>query len=163
MGKGENAGYQHFLLFPQSFQKASFSGSLKVRIVWERVKYIFHVSVKIPKLTPTPVNQDLMAMATRPTFYLTTWHSYLDNVEQDQNVLWSWPLAIWNSVKCNKQNSYDQNGFEGFLISFLGYLKFCAVLWWEWFWRLFDLGSLLSEILWTVTFKMALEAFQSRL
>ena len=32
--KGENAGYQHFLLFPQCFQKASFSGSLKVGIVW---------------------------------------------------------------------------------------------------------------------------------
>ena len=29
--KGENAGYQHFLLFPQCFQKASFSGSLKSR------------------------------------------------------------------------------------------------------------------------------------
>ena len=29
-GKGENAGYQHFLLFAQCFQKASFSGSLKV-------------------------------------------------------------------------------------------------------------------------------------
>ena len=32
--KGENAGYQHFLLFSQCFQKASFSGSLKVKIVW---------------------------------------------------------------------------------------------------------------------------------
>ena len=32
--KGENAGYQHFLLFPQCFQKVSFSGSLKVVIVW---------------------------------------------------------------------------------------------------------------------------------
>ena len=32
--KGENAGNQHFLLFPQCFQKASFSGSLKVRTVW---------------------------------------------------------------------------------------------------------------------------------
>ena len=30
VGKGENAGYQHFLLFPQCFQKASCSGSLKV-------------------------------------------------------------------------------------------------------------------------------------
>ena len=28
VGKGENAGYQHFLLFPQCFQKASFPGSL---------------------------------------------------------------------------------------------------------------------------------------
>ena len=34
VGKGENAGYQHFLLLPQCFQKASSSGSLKVRIVW---------------------------------------------------------------------------------------------------------------------------------
>ena len=32
--KGENAGYQHFLLFPQCFQKASLSGSLKVKTVW---------------------------------------------------------------------------------------------------------------------------------
>ena len=34
VGKGENAGYQHFLLFSQCFQKASFSGLLKVWIVW---------------------------------------------------------------------------------------------------------------------------------
>ena len=34
VGKGENAGNQHFLLFPQCFQKTSFSGSLKVVIVW---------------------------------------------------------------------------------------------------------------------------------
>ena len=27
--KGENTGYQHFLLFPQCFEMASFSGSLK--------------------------------------------------------------------------------------------------------------------------------------
>ena len=32
--KGENAGYQHFLLFPQCFQKPSPSGSLKFGIVW---------------------------------------------------------------------------------------------------------------------------------
>ena len=30
VGKGENAGYQHFLLFPKCFQKSSFLGSLKV-------------------------------------------------------------------------------------------------------------------------------------
>ena len=34
VGKGENAGFKHFLLFPQCFQKASYSGSLKVGIVW---------------------------------------------------------------------------------------------------------------------------------
>ena len=34
VGKRDSAGYQHFLLFPQCFQKTSFSGSLKVGIVW---------------------------------------------------------------------------------------------------------------------------------
>ena len=34
LGKGENAGYQHFLLFPQCFQKGCSSGSLKVGNVW---------------------------------------------------------------------------------------------------------------------------------
>ena len=33
VGKGENASYQHFLLFPQCFQKSSLSGSLRVGIV----------------------------------------------------------------------------------------------------------------------------------
>ena len=32
--KGENAGYQHFLLFPQCFQKASILGSLNVGVLW---------------------------------------------------------------------------------------------------------------------------------
>ena len=36
-GKGENAGYQHFLLFLNCFKKALFLVSLKDRIVWERV------------------------------------------------------------------------------------------------------------------------------
>ena len=31
---GENADYQHFLLFPLFFQKASFSRLLKVGILW---------------------------------------------------------------------------------------------------------------------------------
>ena len=38
LGKGENAGYQHFLLFPKCFQKPSSLGFLKVGILWERVK-----------------------------------------------------------------------------------------------------------------------------
>ena len=32
--KGENAGYQDFLLFPQCFQKPSCTWSLKFEIVW---------------------------------------------------------------------------------------------------------------------------------
>ena len=34
VGKGENMRFQHFLLFPQCFQNAFYSGSLKVGIVW---------------------------------------------------------------------------------------------------------------------------------
>ena len=37
-GKGENAGYQHSILFPQCFQKLSVSGLLKVENLWKRVK-----------------------------------------------------------------------------------------------------------------------------
>ena len=38
--KGENAGYQHFLLFPQCFQKAPLSRLLEVGIVWLRVNIL---------------------------------------------------------------------------------------------------------------------------
>ena len=34
VGKGDNAGFQHCLLFPQCFLHPSVSGLLKVRIVW---------------------------------------------------------------------------------------------------------------------------------
>ena len=39
VGEGENAGYQHFLLFPQCFQELSFPEVLKVGIVWQRDEY----------------------------------------------------------------------------------------------------------------------------
>ena len=34
MGNIENAGFQHFLLFPHCFQKPSLSRSIKVWIMW---------------------------------------------------------------------------------------------------------------------------------
>ena len=34
VGKGENAGYQHLLLFPQCLNNASFSKLLKAEILW---------------------------------------------------------------------------------------------------------------------------------
>ena len=34
VGKGDNAGYQHCLLFPQCFQNVSLSGLFKVGIMW---------------------------------------------------------------------------------------------------------------------------------
>ena len=33
VGKGETAGYQHFLLFPQRFEKASYAKTSNVAIV----------------------------------------------------------------------------------------------------------------------------------
>ena len=39
VGKGENAGYQHFLLFSQCFVKASFPDMSKGVIVWEWVNH----------------------------------------------------------------------------------------------------------------------------
>ena len=38
--KGEYAGYQHFLLFPQCFQKASFPGPLKEGTIGKELKNI---------------------------------------------------------------------------------------------------------------------------
>ena len=40
VGKGENAGYQHFLIFPQYFQKAPLSRSLKFGTVGYRVDFL---------------------------------------------------------------------------------------------------------------------------
>ena len=48
LGKGENAGYQHFPLFPKCFQKPPYLGSLKVRIVWYRVSIKTTATVHIP-------------------------------------------------------------------------------------------------------------------
>ena len=59
--KGENAGNQHFLLFPQCFQKASFSGSLRVGIVWQRVKNTPLAKVSTPGKRKTPTYQHFFA------------------------------------------------------------------------------------------------------
>ena len=44
VGKGENAGYQHFLLFSQCFQKASLPDRSKGVIVWEWVNFLQSIS-----------------------------------------------------------------------------------------------------------------------
>ena len=38
VGRGENACYQHFFLFPQCFEKLSLLVLFKVKIMWYRVK-----------------------------------------------------------------------------------------------------------------------------
>ena len=44
-GKRENAGDQHFLLFPQFFEKASFPDTSKCVIVWEWVKHSINAEI----------------------------------------------------------------------------------------------------------------------
>ena len=46
VGKGENAGYQFFLHFPQCFQKAFSQGVLKVGIVSQRVTVHVHIQIR---------------------------------------------------------------------------------------------------------------------
>ena len=41
VGKGENAAYQHVLLFPQCFQKPSSAGSLKSGLCGKELKLLF--------------------------------------------------------------------------------------------------------------------------
>ena len=49
LGKGENAGYQHFLLFPKCFQKASFSRSVKSGLCGKESKRIVDAKIIEPK------------------------------------------------------------------------------------------------------------------
>ena len=58
VGKGENAGYQHFLLFPQCFQKFSFP-SLKFGISGLRLKLILQGNscTKESKLADKPITR----------------------------------------------------------------------------------------------------------
>ena len=59
VGKGEKAGYQHFFLHSQCFQKASFSRSFKVGIDWKRVKLDI-VLQKVKLLWNFPIETDLL-------------------------------------------------------------------------------------------------------
>ena len=47
VGKRDNAGYQHFLIFPQCFSKGCSVELLKVLIVWERVRLPFATALFI--------------------------------------------------------------------------------------------------------------------
>ena len=67
VGKGENVGYQHFLLFPKCFQKLSLSGLLKPMIVWYRVKEYLEINT-----------QDQIMLSLKSEFYLQfkNWNYY---------------------------------------------------------------------------------------
>ena len=49
VGKGENTGYQHLLLFLQCFQKASLPGSLKSGLCGKELTKVAQVGYHIKK------------------------------------------------------------------------------------------------------------------
>ena len=71
VGKGENAAYQHFLLFPQCFQKLSFLEVLKVGIVWWRVN-MSHSSGIGTELSWTGYGHAFLIIEPRNPLYLWT-------------------------------------------------------------------------------------------
>ena len=54
--KGENAGYQYFLLFPQCFQKVSFSGLLKSGLCGKGLNRVFNYYKKRKKILAQDMN-----------------------------------------------------------------------------------------------------------
>ena len=48
VGKGENAGYQHFLLFPQYFPKPSSLGCLKSGLCGKDLIYSYEININLP-------------------------------------------------------------------------------------------------------------------
>ena len=83
VGKGEHAGFQHFLLFPWCFQNASFAGSLKLGIVWKRVNpfpnkpWFWHVCSTSLLKTLWEKEKLLLKRAISP--FLTVFSTHLKN------------------------------------------------------------------------------------
>ena len=63
VGKEENAGYQHFLLFSQCFQKPSCPRLLKIGIMWERVKS-WNLSENLNKKFHFTIDSDTVSVNT---------------------------------------------------------------------------------------------------
>ena len=85
--KGENAGYQHFFLFLLCFQTPSFSGSLKVGIMWYRVTWSYKTSYKTYKtyliqnliqnlIDQTKTLQGFNPLLSYTIFHLSTWKAF---------------------------------------------------------------------------------------
>ena len=60
VGKGENAGNQHFLLFQQYFQNAPTTGSLKVGIMGKGLNlHVYHTITTFNNLRTRPLEKIL--------------------------------------------------------------------------------------------------------
>ena len=91
--KGENAVYQHFLLFSQCFQKHCLSGSLKVGIVWycvidsEREVKQRSFNQYIPYPSPNPPSHFFMFENSMYMYFLCLPSEITDNFNRHTGVI----------------------------------------------------------------------------
>ena len=75
MGKGENAGYQHFLLFPQCFQKPFFPDLYKSGLCGKGLTAIFYINRTIHTYVP-PLGSTPLITVIHNVFYQMPWLSH---------------------------------------------------------------------------------------
>ena len=93
VGKGENAGYRHFLLFPLCFQKLYFSDLLKFGMVWYRVKscdvgvhYICLFKEILMSTHGIGFGRELADSKCHPSLYVELWSGFKSP---------AWPISVW--------------------------------------------------------------------
>ena len=98
VGKGENAVYQHFLLFPRCFHKTPFSRLLKVGLCGKELKqFLKNMQSEQINLLPHNKNVDLSkwkACTCRQNVDLSKWKAYTCR----QNV----DLSKWKACTCRQ-------------------------------------------------------------
>ena len=92
MGEGENAGYQRFLLFPQCFQKASYTELLKVGIVWYKIN-----SVSASFLTKLSLQGLINPFLNKPWFLRVCSRSPLKTLWEKEKLLITSNFSISHS------------------------------------------------------------------
>ena len=70
VGKEENSGYQHFLLFPQCFQKPFSSVLLELGIVWKASHDRFTLILLVPSVTHPPSLYNLLPVTAMQSEHL---------------------------------------------------------------------------------------------
>ena len=87
MGKGEIPRYEHFLLFPQCFQKVCFPGASKGVIVWEWVKPANLTFLHLTFLNETLKRHffTLTLSKTSPGFYVSAVQVFLKHCGKRRN------------------------------------------------------------------------------
>ena len=96
VGKGKNAGSQHFILFPKWFLKTFFSGALNVIIVWQKVLTLSQTS---PGVCRTSL---LKTLWEKEKLFVTSNFSFSHSVFYP----FGEPSAIFINLKLSSANSF---------------------------------------------------------